>query len=235
MPTSTRSCAACSGCVPTKSLPRRRPTSRSMASMRRWPNGGSSKATPIGCISWSVPPEDKKPDARRYAKLGDKGTIFLLSDKLSAKATAEYQVRQIWEPFRVGQVEELTISGPEKSYTLMRKDDMWTVVGMPGRQGARAGARRHAWCACLCSCHGVCRRRQAGPQGVRAREAELEDRSEGRQGQANSGLANNPARCTTTRWCPDRASCSRSTRLTASSSPGRLRNWWSRKRKSEFR
>jgi hypothetical protein len=76
--------------------------------------------------------EDKKPDARRYAKLGDKGTIFLLSDRLSAKATAEYQVRQVWEPFRVGQVEELTISGPEKSYTLTRKDDMWTVAGMPG-------------------------------------------------------------------------------------------------------
>ncbi|HZZ78164.1 MAG TPA: DUF4340 domain-containing protein [Gemmataceae bacterium] len=78
--------------------------------------------------------ENNKPNARRYAKLGDKGTIFLLSEKLSAKATADYRNRQVWEPFRTTQVDEITISGPEKPYTLFRKGPLWTVVGMPELQ-----------------------------------------------------------------------------------------------------
>ncbi len=79
-------------------------------------------------------PENDKPGARRYAKLGDKAAIFLLGGKLAAKATAEYRSRKLWEPFKTIQAEEITISGPDKPYTLIHKDGKWSVAGQPEKQ-----------------------------------------------------------------------------------------------------
>lgn len=79
-------------------------------------------------------PENDKPNARRYAKLADKAAVFLLSAKLSAKATAEYRSRKLWEPFKTAQAEELTITGPGTAYTITHKDGKWTVAGQPDKQ-----------------------------------------------------------------------------------------------------
>jgi Domain of unknown function (DUF4340) len=76
-------------------------------------------------------PENDKPGARRYAKLGDKAAIFLINGKLAAKAMEEYRSRKLWEPFKTAQAEEITISGPEKPYTITNKDGKWSVAGQP--------------------------------------------------------------------------------------------------------
>jgi hypothetical protein len=73
--------------------------------------------------------EDDKPGARRYAKLGDKDTVFLLSSKVTAKLLAEYRGRKPWPPFDAAQVDEVTIVSPDKTFTLSKKGIRWSVAG----------------------------------------------------------------------------------------------------------
>jgi len=73
--------------------------------------------------------ENDKPGARRYAKLGNQEQVFLLSPKLTAKATDEYRSRKPWPALDAAQVEELTATSPDKTFTLRKKDGKWSVPG----------------------------------------------------------------------------------------------------------
>src|SRR2546427_386520 len=42
-----------------------------------------------------------------------------------------YRSRKPWDAFDAAQVEELTISGPDKSFKLRKKDGQWSVAGEP--------------------------------------------------------------------------------------------------------
>ena len=75
--------------------------------------------------------ESDKPGARRYAKLEGKDQVFLLGGKVTAKLLDEYRGRKPWDAFDAAQVEELTISGPDKSFKLHKKDGKWSVAGEP--------------------------------------------------------------------------------------------------------
>lgn len=73
--------------------------------------------------------ENAEPGARRFAKLGTKNTVFLLNSKLSARVLGEFRSKKVWPPFDVAKVEELTVTGPDGSFTLKKKDKEWSVVG----------------------------------------------------------------------------------------------------------
>jgi hypothetical protein len=73
--------------------------------------------------------ENDKPGARRYAKLGNQDQVFLLSAKLTAKATEEFRDRKPWPALDAAQVEELTVTSADKKFTLRKKDGKWSVPG----------------------------------------------------------------------------------------------------------
>jgi hypothetical protein len=73
--------------------------------------------------------ENDKPGARRYAMLANQDHVFLLSAKLTAKATDEYRSRKPWGPLDAAQVEGLTITGPDGALTLRKRDTRWTIPG----------------------------------------------------------------------------------------------------------
>lgn len=74
-------------------------------------------------------PENDQPGARRYAKLGDKNVIFLLSGKLTAKVLAEYRDRKPWQPFVAETVSKVSVSQSGKTFELTRKGAEWRVAG----------------------------------------------------------------------------------------------------------
>ncbi|MSU80401.1 MAG: DUF4340 domain-containing protein [Gemmataceae bacterium] len=68
---------------------------------------------------------------RRYAKLGNRHTVFLVNAKLAARSLHEYRSLKVWPAFKVETVTELTVTGPTGAYTLKRKDKDWEIAGMP--------------------------------------------------------------------------------------------------------
>ncbi len=76
-------------------------------------------------------PENAEPGARRYAKLGNRNTVFFLNAKTAARALGEFRSKKVWPPFDPAQSTELTITGPIGSFTLKKKDKEWTVAGQP--------------------------------------------------------------------------------------------------------
>ncbi|MBI1829839.1 MAG: DUF4340 domain-containing protein [Planctomycetes bacterium] len=67
--------------------------------------------------------ENTQPDARRYARLGDKNVVFLLSSKIAAKLQKE--IRAPWPAFRSFDAGKLTVHHAGKSFVLERKDGAW--------------------------------------------------------------------------------------------------------------
>ena len=76
-------------------------------------------------------PENAEPGARRYAKLGNRNTVFFLNAKTAARALDEFRSKKVWPPFDPTKAEELTVTGPTGSFTLKKKDKEWTVAGQP--------------------------------------------------------------------------------------------------------
>lgn len=69
---------------------------------------------------------------RRYARLGDKGVVFLLDDKLSAMAAAEYRPRAVWKDnVDPAQVEAVKFGSRKEPFELRKIDGTWQVVGRP--------------------------------------------------------------------------------------------------------
>jgi Domain of unknown function (DUF4340) len=76
--------------------------------------------------------EKDQPDARRYAKLGGKNQVFLLSSKVTAQVQSECRGRSVWPPsFGADSVTKLTISAADKTFALDRKDSKWQLAGDP--------------------------------------------------------------------------------------------------------
>jgi hypothetical protein len=76
-------------------------------------------------------PENDQPGARRYAKLGDKNQVFLLSSKVAAKVQSECRSRAVWHPFGTDSVSKLTVSNADKTFALDRNDKKWQLAGNP--------------------------------------------------------------------------------------------------------
>jgi len=95
------------------------------AAQFRFKSGGDEKLHLIvGAL------ENDQPGARRYAKLGDKNTIFLLNAKLTARAVGEFRAREPIPPFEFGKATAITITeGAQKPFTLEKKDKEWRVAG----------------------------------------------------------------------------------------------------------
>jgi Domain of unknown function (DUF4340) len=72
--------------------------------------------------------ENDQPGARRYAKLGDKQQVFLLSSKVTAKVQSECRNRAAWLPFEAGSVSKLTVVHRDKTFVLNRKGSKWQLV-----------------------------------------------------------------------------------------------------------
>jgi len=75
--------------------------------------------------------ESKERDARRYAKLGNRNAVFLLSSKLTNRLLNEFRSKNAWTPFEAAKVDELTVTGPTGPFTLKLKDKEWSVAGQP--------------------------------------------------------------------------------------------------------
>jgi hypothetical protein len=78
-------------------------------------------------------PENDKPGARRYAKLGDKQLIFLLSPKLSAKVQMEARDRAPWSKFP-DSVGIMWLVHKGKTTVFIRKDSDWQVKDDPAKK-----------------------------------------------------------------------------------------------------
>jgi Domain of unknown function (DUF4340) len=76
--------------------------------------------------------ENDKPGARRYAKLGDKNQVFLLSAKVAAKVQGEPRDRRIWPSFALPS--KMSIVHGDKSFTLVQKGTEWQVEGAPDKK-----------------------------------------------------------------------------------------------------
>ncbi|MFO0843974.1 MAG: DUF4340 domain-containing protein [Gemmataceae bacterium] len=69
---------------------------------------------------------------RRYARLGDKGVVFLLDDRLAGLATAEYRPRAVWKDnVDPAQVESVRFGYNKDPFELKKIDGNWQVVGRP--------------------------------------------------------------------------------------------------------
>lgn len=68
---------------------------------------------------------------RYYGKLANRDDIFILGDKLSTQALAEYRGRKPWPALDAAQVTRLTVRTPEKAFTLVKNDKSWSVQGDP--------------------------------------------------------------------------------------------------------
>lgn len=74
--------------------------------------------------------KEKDASPRRYAKLGNQDTIFLLGAKLSARTLDEYRIRKPWASLDAVQIEKLTYQGAAP-FTLTKNENLWTVAGKP--------------------------------------------------------------------------------------------------------
>jgi hypothetical protein len=75
--------------------------------------------------------KEKTPQPRHYAKLTKGDEVFLLSGKLSAKLLEEFRSRKPWANLDAAQVDQLKIVGPDKTLTLKKRGEAWTIVGDP--------------------------------------------------------------------------------------------------------
>ncbi|MBM3993693.1 MAG: DUF4340 domain-containing protein [Planctomycetes bacterium] len=67
--------------------------------------------------------ENSQSDARRYARVGDKNVVFLLSSKITSRLQKE--IRTPWPAFKSADDGKLTVSQAGKSFLLDRKDGTW--------------------------------------------------------------------------------------------------------------
>lgn len=68
---------------------------------------------------------------RRYARLGDKGVVFLLDEKLSGMVTLEYRPRALWKDLDPAQIEAVKYGYKADPFELKKAGDQWQVVGKP--------------------------------------------------------------------------------------------------------
>jgi hypothetical protein len=69
---------------------------------------------------------------RHYAKLSNSPMVFLLSDKTTAQARAEYRKRSLWTGFDAAQVVVVTITSDGTPPIVLRKaDGNWKIDGKP--------------------------------------------------------------------------------------------------------
>ncbi|MBI2805631.1 MAG: DUF4340 domain-containing protein [Planctomycetes bacterium] len=74
-------------------------------------------------------PASERGKGLRYAKLGDKNAVFLLSDKIAARTLAEYRDRAPLAKFEIGKAVKLVITtGKDKPFTLEKKDGKWVLA-----------------------------------------------------------------------------------------------------------
>ncbi len=76
---------------------------------------------------------------RRYAKLGNKQTVFLVGPKLAGRLTQEIRSRKVWTPIKSDAITELKVTGSKGAFILQRKDKTWEIDGMP-KAKAKASA-----------------------------------------------------------------------------------------------
>ncbi len=77
-------------------------------------------------------PENDKPGARRYGKIGDKNTVFLLSRNLSSLALLEFRDTAVLPSFEVGKATGLAVTiGTDKPFAFEKKDNKWQQAGDP--------------------------------------------------------------------------------------------------------
>ncbi|MBM4069159.1 MAG: DUF4340 domain-containing protein [Planctomycetes bacterium] len=72
-----------------------------------------------------------KDGKRSYAKLADNDLVFLLDDKQSSQALAEYRSRKVWPALDSFQIEKLTFGYEKTPFTLQKTGGDWQVVGKP--------------------------------------------------------------------------------------------------------
>lgn len=82
-----------------------------------------------------------KDGQRRYAKLASGDTVFLLDPQLSRRVVAEYRGRTLWPPLDAAQIERLTITRGDSSFTLAKTGDTWTLLGKPDAKVNPAAVR----------------------------------------------------------------------------------------------
>jgi hypothetical protein len=69
---------------------------------------------------------------RRYARLGDRGVVFLLDEKLSGQVTAEYRPRALWKDnIDPAQIESVKFGYRKDPFTLTKNGGDWKVEGKP--------------------------------------------------------------------------------------------------------
>jgi hypothetical protein len=74
---------------------------------------------------------EKGPGRRAYARLGTGDLVFLLDDRLTAQALAEYRSRKVWPPLDAVQIEGLRYQGPQGGFALQKVNNTWQVAGKP--------------------------------------------------------------------------------------------------------
>ena len=68
---------------------------------------------------------------RRYARLGEKGVVFLLDEKLSGQVVAEYRPRGLWkESIDPAQVEAVKFGYAKEPFEIKKIDGEWKVDDM---------------------------------------------------------------------------------------------------------
>lgn len=70
---------------------------------------------------------------RYYGKLAGRDEVFVLGDKLSAQALAEYRSRKPWTALDAAQVNRLMVKTPDKTFTLVKNEAGWSVMGDPAQ------------------------------------------------------------------------------------------------------
>lgn len=72
-----------------------------------------------------------KDGKRLYAKIADSDLVFLLDDKLSGQALAEYRARKVWPALDSFQIERLTFGYEKTPFALQKMGGDWQVAGKP--------------------------------------------------------------------------------------------------------
>lgn len=76
--------------------------------------------------------DGKDKDGKRvFAKLADADLVFVLDDKLSGQALAEYRSRKVWPALDSFQIEKLTFGYEKTQFTLQKMGGDWQVAGKP--------------------------------------------------------------------------------------------------------
>jgi hypothetical protein len=73
----------------------------------------------------------EKGGKRAYAMLEKGDLVFLLNERLTNQALAEYRDRKVWAPLDAVQVEKLRYGYPKAGFVLQKVPDGWQVAGRP--------------------------------------------------------------------------------------------------------